>query len=158
MSKRTIFIIFIASLVTISFSLYATYAIDEETAKLEDSTAKYNLVYSLKEKSNREVSISSKEEKYVDISFKNDYESTVKYGVYYRLTSPNRMPENVSISVSLDSKDQAESTINSGEVKTVTIKIVNNSENNIDLVLGTLIGFENGNIADLIKNGEILIK
>ena len=68
------------------------------------------------------------------------------------------MPENVSISVSLDSKDQAESTINSGEVKTVTIKIVNNSENNIDLVLGTLIGFENGNIADLIKNGEILIK
>ena len=46
MSKRTIFIIFIASLLTISFSLYATYAIDEETSKLEDSTAKYNLVYS----------------------------------------------------------------------------------------------------------------
>ena len=158
MSKRTIFIIVIMSLLTISVSLYATYAIDEETAKLEDSTAKYNLVYSLKEKNNREVSIASKEEKYVDISFKNDYASTVKYGVYYYLINPNKLPENVTITVSPESKNPSESTINSGETKTITIKITNNSDNNIDIVLGTLIGFENGNIRDLVKNGEVLIK
>ena len=65
MKKRTIIIILLILLSIGVISLYSTFAYNEESSNLDTSTADYNLVYSLKEKSNREVIINSMEEKYL---------------------------------------------------------------------------------------------
>ena len=159
MSKKSIFIVLIVMLsTTIIISLYSTFAYDEEASKLNSSMADYNLVYSIKKKSNRSVNVSANSTKYVDIILENTYEGNLKYGMYYKLLSPNKMPDNVVISKALESPNNLEDIINIGDKKTISIKITNNSEYNLDLVIGALVGFENGNIEELIKDGEVLIK
>ena len=139
-------------------SLYTTFAYDEETEKLDESTADYSLIYSLKEASNKEVSIAQKETKYVDIRLNNTYSSKVKYGLYYKLVKPNKMPDNIKISLDENSIDKLQDTIAPNQFKTISIRIDNDSEYNIELIIGALVGFENGNIEELLKDEEILIK
>ncbi len=158
MKKRILLIAVIGLLVVGIVSLYSSFAYDEEAAKLGDSSANYNLIYSLKENSTKELTVAAKDTVYVDITLSNSYKAAVKYGMYYRLVSPNRMPDNVTITLGEDSQAPLETTISSNETKVVTIKIINNSEYNLDLFIGALVGFENGNIEELISNNEILIK
>ena len=159
MTKKSIYIILFIMLFTISIlSIYTTFAYDEETEKIDESTANYNLIYSLKEASNKQISVASKETKCVDIILNNTYNSTVKYGMYYRLLKPNKMPDNINVSLSEDSIDLLQNTIKSGENRKVSIKIENNSEYNIELIIGALVGFVNGNIEELLKDNEIIIK
>ncbi len=159
MSKKSIFtILFIMVLSAIIVSLYSTFAYDEESTKLDDSTADYNLIYSMRESTKNQVIVTANETKFVDITLRNDYQSNVKYGIYYHLVSPNKLPNNVSISLAEESRDALEDIIKPNQEKIITIKISNNSENNIDIIVGALVGFENGNIEELIKNGEYLIK
>lgn len=159
MSKKSIFtILFIMVLSAIIVSLYSTFAYDEEAAKLDDSTADYNLIYSMRESTKNQVIVTANETKFVDITLRNDYQSNVKYGVYYHLVSPNKLPDNVSINLAEESKDALEDIIKPNQEKIITIKISNNSDDSIDIVVGALVGFENGNIEELIKNGEYLIK
>lgn len=159
MSKKSILVILFLMLLSVGgLTLYNTFAYNEEASKLDESIADYNLIYSLKENSNKHILVSPKEEKYIDIELNNTYSSTVKYGMYYYLVSPNNMPDNVRITLSEDSVNPVEDTIKASETKIVSIKINNESDYNIDLVIGALIGFENGDIKDLIKNGEVLIK
>ena len=159
MNKKSIFIILFAMLfTTIIISLYSTFAYDEEGSKLDKSLADYNLIYMIKDSSNKGISVSANTDKYVDIVLENTYSGNLKYGMYYKLLSPNKMPDNVYITASEESLSNIEDIINVGDSKTITIKITNNSEYNIDLVVGALVGFENGNIEELIKEGEILIK
>jgi hypothetical protein len=139
-------------------SLYSTFAYNEEATKLDDSTADYNLIYSMREASKNQIITSPGETKYVDIDLTNGYQSNVKYGIYYHLISPNKMPENITITLAEDSEAPLEDIIKPNQEKKVTIKIVNNSEDNLDIVVGALVGFENGNIQELIREGEYLIK
>ena len=159
MTKKSIYIVLFIMLFTVCIlSLYTTFAYDEEAKKLDESTANYNLIYSLKDASNKQITVASKETKYVDIKLNNAYNSTVKYGMYYRLLKPNKMPDNINISLSEDSVGLLQDTIKSGESKVVSIKIDNNSEYNIELIIGALVGFENGNIEELLKENEVIIK
>lgn len=159
MSKKSIFIIlFIMLMSVVIISLYSTFAIDEESAKLDESNADYNLIYPIKEASKNRLSILANETKYVDITLKNDYSANIKYGMYYHLLSPNKLPENVTIGLASESTSPLEDIIKSNETKIVTIKIINNSENNLDLIVGALVGFENGNINELIKDNEVIIR
>ena len=159
MSKKSILIILVLMLVSVGgITIYNTFAYNEEISKLEDSNADYNLIYSLKENSNKYVSVASKTETFVDIELTNIYPATVKYGMYYYLVNPKNMPSNVEIKLSEDSENKAEDILKSAESKTISIRITNNSEYNIDLIVGALIGFEHGNINELVKTGEILIK
>ena len=159
MSKKTIVVILIAMIVILGgISLYSTFAYDAEATKLDASSADYNLIYSLKELSKNNVYVLSKDTKYVDVDLNNTYISTVRYAIYYNLLKPKNMPDDVTISLSEDSSDRLEDTIKSGERKTISIKIVNNSDNDIELVIGSVVGFENGNIDDLLSNNEVLIK
>ena len=159
MSKKSILIIlFIMLASVVIISLYSTFAYDEEAAKLDKSTANYNLIYSMKEASENEITISSNETKYIDITLKNNYEATTRYGMYYHLVSPRKIPDGVTISLADESVDNLEDTIKAGESRTITLKITNNSEDTLDIIVGALVGFENGNIEDLIKDGEVLIK
>ena len=158
MSKKSIIVILLLMLSVGIVSLYTTFAYDEENRTLEPSLADYNLIYSIKENSNKQLTVGPKEEKYIDITLKNTYKSTVRYGMYYYLINPVKLPENVTINLSEDSEDLLENNIKPEQIRSISIKITNNSEHQIELIIGALVGFENGKIEDLVENGEVLIK
>lgn len=158
MNKKTIIVVLLIMLSIGVISIYSTFAYDEEATKLTESNADYNLIYSMKENSNKQVNIGSNEEKYIDITLENIYKSTVRYGMYYYLISPNKMPENVTIKLAEDSKDLLENTIKPEQTRSISLKINNKSEYSVTMQIGALIGFENGSIEELVENGEILIK
>lgn len=158
MSKKTILIILLMMLSIGIVSLYATFAIDEETKQLGNSTADYNLIYSIKENSNKILILSPNEEKYVDVTLNNPYNSTVKYGMYYYVENSNSPPEGLTVSLAEDSLDLLQNTIKPNQTRSISIKVVNNSQTQIELIVGALVGFEKGNIQELVKDGEILIK
>jgi hypothetical protein len=139
-------------------SLYTTFAFDEETASLNESTSDYNIIYSMMSDSNRSIVVDAMEEKYYDIVLENVYDSNVRYGMYYYLSSPEVMPNGVSITLAEGSADPVEGIIKPKNVKSVSIKVTNNSDSKIYLTIGALIGFENGLIEDLVRDGEVLIK
>ena len=158
MSKSKIMVVLLIMLSIGIISLYTTFAYQEENTIEEISTSDYNLIYPLKNNTNKEITLGSHEEKFIDINLKNTYDSTIRYGMYYYLINPNKLPDNISITLAEESKDPLEDIIKPQETKTISIKITNNSEYTINLIVGALIGFENGNIKDLITDGEVLIK
>ena len=155
MKKRTVVIFIVVMLLIGLVTMYRTYAIDEESINLEPSTADYNLIYNMRENSNREITLNPSEEKFVDISLTNTYSTKVKYGVYYSLKND---ANNINATISETSQNKIQDILNPSEEKTITIKIKNNGEKNANVVVGALIGFENGKIEDLAKHGEVLIK
>lgn len=158
MSKNKIIIVLLIMLTVGIISLYTTFGYQGENKIQEQSNADYNLIYSLKNSTNKEITVNANEEKFIDINLKNTYTSTIKYGMYYYLINPNKLPDNVVITLAEGSQDLLENTIKPEGTGTVSIKITNNSEYTINLIIGALIGFENGNIEDLVTDGEVLIK
>ena len=72
--------------------------------------------YNLKDKDlpHKEVLINDNgviQEKYVDITLENIYDSTVRYGMYYYPITPEELPENVIVKLAEDSKDLVENNI-----------------------------------------------
>jgi len=155
--NQIIMLLLIASLSIGIISLYTTFAYDEEAAILNESKADYNLIYSIKTSSSKNVSLNANEEKFVDIILTNSYSATLKYGIYYK-SIKDREISDIKINLTEDSISQLQSTIKPNETKTISLKLTNNSDNSIELVIGALVGFVQGNIEDLIKEGEILIK
>ena len=159
MNKKNVFIIlFVMLFTTLVVSLYSTFALDENVNKLDDSSADYNLVYTLKNEAGQSVNVNALTTKYIDIVLENTYEGNIKYGMYYKLLSPNKLPDNVNITLAPESKYKLQDIISVGDKRTISIKVFNNSQYNLDLVIGALVGFENGNIEELINEGEVLIK
>jgi len=159
MSKNKILIVLLMMLSIGIISLYTTYAYEgNNNVIIEESTSEHNLIYSLKDSTNKKITINPNEEKFIDISLKNTYEATIKYGMYYYMITPTALPENVTITLAEDSIDKLEDIIKPSQTRSVSIKIDNDSEYSITLIIGALIGFENGEISDLITNGEELIK
>ena len=158
MSKNKIIIVLLFMLSIGIISLYTTFAFEENNTIQEESDSTYNLMYSLKNSTNKEITINPNEEKFIDINLKNTYNSTIRYGMYYYMINPNKLPDNVTITLSDDSKDLLENTIKPDKERNVSIRITNNSEYSINLIIGALIGFENGKIEELVTDGEVLIK
>lgn len=159
MSKNKIMIVLLLMLSIGIVSLYTTYAYEENNNIInEESISNRNLIYSLKDSTNKEIVVNPNEVKFIDISLKNIYDATVRYGMYYYMISPEKLPENITITLAEDSVDALENIIKPGITKSVSIKIENNSDYVINLIIGALIGFENGEIEDLITDGEVLIK
>ena len=159
MSKKSISAILFILVISLSIiSLYTTFAYNDDIDNLGSSKADYNLIYSLKDINNKYVHISKNEEKYVDITLINTYESPVKYGMYYQIINPKEPSDGLKVSLAPDSTDLPENIIKPKQNRNISIKIVNNSNNDIELIIGSLIGFENGNIQDLVSDNQILIK
>ena len=78
--------------------------------------------------------------------------------MYYYVEKPTRSPQGLTLSLAEDSLDLLQNTIKPNQSRNISIKVVNNSEEQVELVIGALVGFEKGNIEDLVKDGEILIK
>ena len=155
--KQIVMILLIAAFSLGIISLYTTFAYDEEAAQLGESTANYNLIYSIKNSSNKTVSLSAHDEKFVDVVLTNTYDSSLKYGIYYKFVRGSDN-EKIIVSVADDSQDLVQDIINKDETKVVSLRIVNESDDNVTLVVGALVGFAQGKIEDLQKDGEILIK
>jgi hypothetical protein len=156
MSKNKIIIVLLILLSIGVISLYTTYAYEDNDEEL--SNQHYNLMYPLKESSNKEIAVGAKEEKFVDISLKNTYENTIRYGMYYYMINPTKLPDSVTITLSEDSEDLLEDIIKPNQTRSISIRITNDSEYAINLIIGALIGFEHGEIEELVTDGEVLIK
>lgn len=159
MSKNKITILLLLMLSIGIVSLYTTFAYEgNNNVVTVESSADKQLIYSLKSSSNKEIIVNANSVKFVDINLLNTYQSTIKYGMYYYMINPDKLPDNVIITLSPDSLDSLEDIIKPGDTRSISIKIANNSEYTINLIVGALIGFENGKIEDLITDGEVLIK
>lgn len=158
MSKNKIIIVLLIMLSIGVISLYTTYGYEGNNTVFEPSNSDNSIMISLKESTNKEIIVGAKEEKFIDISLNNTYESTIRYGMYYYMINPEKLPENVTITLAEDSEDILENTIKPGQTRSVSIKITNNSEYTINLIIGALIGFEHGEIEELVTDGEVLIK
>lgn len=158
MSKKNIIIIFLIMLSIGIVSLYSTFAYDEENATLPSTNADYNLIYSISDNSNKKVTIEPNEDIYIDITLKNIYNSTIKYGMYYYVIGENSNPKKLQVTLSEDSVDLLENIIKPNKTRSISLKISNQEDYEIELIVGALVGFENGKIEELVKNGEILIK
>lgn len=159
MNKKRIIAVLLVLLITgIIISLYSTFALNEENNNLEKSIADYNLTYSIKESSKTKITVGGNETKYVDIVISNPYQATVKYGIYYYLENVDAISSKTIIELAEESTDALEDIITTKQTKNVSIKITNNETFPISFELGALVGFENGNIEDLVQSGETLIK
>ena len=159
MSRNKILIVLLFMLSIGIISLYTTYAYEEDGTPTENQQdSNHNLIYTLKDSTNKEIIVQPKEEKFIDISLKNSYEATVRYGMYYYMINPIKLPDNVEISLAEDSIDVLENIIKPNQTRSISIKITNNSEYSVNLIVGALIGFENGDINELVTSGEVLIK
>ena len=154
--KQIVMLMLVAAFSVGIISLYTTFAYDEEAAHLGESDATYNLIYSIKNSSNKKITVNAHEEKFVDISLTNTYDAGLKYGMYYKILSGSN--ENIVVSMAEDSQDLLQITIDVNETKVVSLKIRNESDGNTEIVVGALVGFVQGKIEDLQKDGEILIK
>lgn len=160
MSRNKIMVVLLIMLSIGVISLYSTYAYEDNGNNIlgDSSDSDYNLIYSIKDNSSKEINVSPGVEKYVDINLTNTYSSTIRYGMYYYMVEPSKLPDNVIVSLAEYSDDKLEDVIKAGDTRNISLKITNNSEYSIKLMVGALIGFENGKIEDLVTNGEILIK
>ena len=159
MSKKSIIIILSIMIIALGgISLYSTFAYNGEVASLGDSQADFDLIYSIKKLSNNEIFILEKETKYIDITLENTYNSSVKYAMYYSFIKQPKNLNDVTIALADSSVDKLQGIIKSGEKKVVSVRITNNSTDSVDLIVGSIVGFENGKIEDLINDGEYLIK
>lgn len=159
MQKKTIFIVLIIMTLAVSIiSLYSSFAYNEEAKSLGESSANYNLIFSLKDENNKQITVASGEEIYVDLDVTNSYDYNVKYGTYYYVVNPKSLPDGVIITKANNSDGELQDVIEAGGSTTISLKIDNNSKYNVDLIMGTLVGFENGDISDLVTDGINLIK
>lgn len=158
MSKKSIVAILMMIFSFSVISIYSTYAFNNEVLPLDESESDYNLIYNISEKSNKQITVNKGETKFVDISLTNTYDSTIRYGMFYYAVNPEVLPSGVKISLADTSVDTLQNIIRTGETKSVSLEVKNESEYNVVLILGALIGFENGNIKDLETDKQILIK
>ncbi len=158
MKKRLILIGIILIITVGLLSLYRTFSLSEdEKNNVMPSFNDYLLTYSLKEDTNN-IIIGSKEEKYVDINLKNIYSSSVRYGVYYVMNEPKEVVDGLIVNIDINTKNNNEEILAPNEEKKVTVRIVNYSEYNVSISLGSVVGFELGDVTTLLKDGMILIK
>ena len=160
MSKNKIIIVLLMMLSVGIISLYTTYAYEEDNSIdmiIEESTANNNLETEINDSNNKEVVIGPKEERFYEIALNQSYEENVKYGIFYKMVSPKYLPDNVTITLADDSEDSLENVIKPGETRNVSIKITNDSEYTVTLILDSFGGFENRPI-DEIETDWILIK
>ena len=158
MSKNKIMVVLLIMLSIGIISLYTTYAYEEGNTIIKESSTDENFVFSLKNSTNKEITIAPNEEKFLDINLINTYESTVRYAAYYYMINPEKLPDNVIITLAEGSEDELENTIKPQETRSISLQITNNSEYSINLIIGAIIGYEYGNMEELEKNGVILIK
>ena len=152
MNKNKIIIVLLMMLSISIVSLYTTYAYEENNyeQKKDPLEINHNLTVSIKDSKNKEIILNPKEETFVDISLKNDKEQgTLGYGTYYYMMTPAKLPDGATITLAEHSIDPSEGIIKKNESKIISIKITNNSEYLINLVVGGLSGLENGKIEDL---------
>ena len=134
MSKNKIIIVLLIMLSISVISLYTTFGYEGNNLIINESNSDYNFLYSLKENTNKEITVEPQKETFIDIILTNTYESAIKYGMYYYLITPEKLPENIEITLAKHSQDILEDIIKPQNTKVVSIKITNNSDYTINLI------------------------
>lgn len=155
LSKKSVIAVLMMILSFGIISIYSTYAFDEEDITLDESNSDHNVMFVLGE---RDATLVPGETKFIDVSLTNNNSGDVRYGMYYYAINPNRLPSEVNISLADDSDDPLEDIIKINESKSVSIRIENNSEYNINLRIGAFGGFVKDNIEYFETDNYVLIK
>ncbi|MBQ9853580.1 MAG: hypothetical protein IJO57_00920 [Bacilli bacterium] len=155
LSKKSVIAVLMMILSFGIISIYSTYAFDEEDITLDESNSDYNVMFVLGE---RDATLVPGETKFIDVSLTNNNSGDVRYGMYYYAINPNRLPSEVNISLADDSDDPLEDIIKINESKSVSIRIENNSEYNINLRIGAFGGFVKDDIEYFETDNYVLIK
>jgi hypothetical protein len=158
MKKRLIIIISIIIIFIGVLSIYRTFAVNSNNNLKNETESDINLSYTLKNNDNMNVVVNAKEEKYVDMTLTKGYSEKVKYGIYYQMLDPKEVPNGLNVLIDNNSKNINEEIISPKEEKIVTVIIKNNTDNNITISLGSIIGFAQGDINALLEDNMILIK
>lgn len=155
LSKKSVIAVLMMILSFGIISIYSTYAFDEEDATLGESKSDDIVTFVLGQK---DANLVPGEVKFIDVSLFNGNSGDVKYGMYYYSINPSRLPDGVKISLADDSDDPLEDIIKINESKSVSIRIENNSEYNINLRIGAFGGFVKDNIEYFETDNYVLIK
>ena len=137
--QNFILIIFIFVMI-VATSLYKTFSIYTESngQDIVDGLSTYKFI--LANHNENSVTTASNNSKNLMITISNPKDITLKYGIYY--SSSDDLTD-VNIGYLETSKYPSTSLINYKSDYIITLKIVNNSSNNITITFGTKYGFEN---------------
>lgn len=150
MGKQNFILIVFVLFIIVVTDLYQTFSLvttSEEITSLDNITT-YKFILDASNKENSLV-IASNSSKNVMINISNKEDITLKYGIYY--SSKDELKD-VSLGYLATSKYKGTDVIDKNTNQIVTLKIKNNSDNNITINFGVSYGFENG--GDLILDTD----
>ena len=78
--------------------------------------------------------------------------------MYYYLPNVDMLSDKTTVTLAEESTDKLVDIIEPKQTRNVSIKIINNEGFPIDFEIGALVGFENGDVEELVQSGEVLIK
>lgn len=142
-----IIFIFIALLSTTFYQSFSLYT-ESGSLSLIEGIETYSFILNNSNNTNS-VTIKSRNNKYIDITVSNESDISLLYGISYT-TSSNL--NNVNIGYLESTTSLPNDTITNNSQKIVTIKIDNNSSNDITINFNILFGFENNNQLTLEDN------
>ena len=146
MKKRQIIIITLLIISLLVVSLYQTLATDILMNKEESQTADLSYTFDITDTMGRIVNIKAGATKILDIFITNNNNGTINYGVSY--TPSTVKTDDITIAQLSISKDKVSGLINKDGLKQISLIIINDSSNNIELTLVPITGYEYG--GDLI--------
>ncbi len=142
-----IIFVFIVILITGLYSTFSIYTSSDGVSILDGITT-YKFVLSNKNATNS-VTIASESSKYVDITVTNSEKLNLQYGIYYTLSDN---VSNINLGYRTDTLYLPRGVIEKNSDYIVSIKIDNNSSNNVTIDFGIYYGFENGGDLTLSAN------
>ena len=143
MRRRIIIILFIIVIAISVVKIYQTFATSSTIVETDN-------VYDITLTDTSTVNIPAKTSKIVYYQLCNTNKGKVQYGVGY--TTDN---EEIVVKSYWDSIDPASGIIDYGENKFIKIKISNHSTEDADVILSTVLGYENG--GDLISSSNVTL-
>ena len=140
--KHNILLILFVFVTFIVTGLYQTFSIytSSETPEIIDGLTTYKFILNKDETSNT-IKVAANTSKNMDIIVSNNSDTLLKYGIYY--SSTNTLSD-VIINYSKDSKHKATGLIEPNSNYIVSIKVINNSNEDITIDFGLSFGLENG--------------
>lgn len=132
----------------IIMGLYQTFSLltESQGVSYSNGTKTYKFIIGNNEENN--ISIAENDNKYIDISILNDKEIDLSYSLYYKTDSKQ---EDLIIGFLNESSSKPEGKITKGEKKVISLKVINNTNSQVNLKIGVNSGTIDG--GELKKSG-----
>ena len=148
MKKRHIIFLLMIVIALLGIILSVTYALNANVT--ENTTSDYDLSYTfdISDNTTWNISVEAGKTKVYEITLTNPYNDLIKYGVVYKMNTPETLPEGSMVAMLSDSENSSTGSINANATINVSIAIVNGSTSNMQVTISIVNGYKNG--GDLI--------